>query len=180
MSSFKECLKDIKDDLPDGVFSVKSFLASYLYSARFRVLLNYRLGRYFYYHSNYFFRQLALRYRYRLITRRGCDISYRAKIGRNLRLPHPIGIVIGDNVIIKDNVTILQQVTIGNLGRNGEEKKYPILENDVSVFAGAKIVGGVTIGQSSVVGANSFVNKDVPSDTVAYGIPCRFKRKGNS
>jgi len=175
--TLREVIICIKNDLPQGRFSIKTFLTNYLFSARFRVLLNYRLGRYFYHSGNYFLRQLALRYRYRMITRRGCDISYNALIGKNLRLPHPIGIVIGDNVEIKDNVTILQQVTIGNLGRKNEIKRYPILEDGVTIFAGAKIVGGICIGKNSVIGANSFVNKNIPPNSVAVGVPCQIKTK---
>lgn len=175
--TFRETIICIGNDLPQERFSVKSFFANYLYSARFRVLLNYRLGKYFYHSGNYFLRQLSLRYRYRMITKRGCDISYNARIGKNLRLPHPIGIVIGDNVEIKDNVTILQQVTIGNLGRKNEIKKYPVLEDGVVIFAGAKIVGGILIGKDSIIGANSFVNKDIPPNCVAFGVPCQIKIK---
>lgn len=59
-----------------------------------------------------------------------------------MKLPHPIGIVIGDGVIIKDNVMVFQQVTFGSHGRKEKEMRYPIIESGVKIYAGAKIIGG--------------------------------------
>jgi serine O-acetyltransferase len=94
-------------------------------------------------------------------------------IGKNIKLPHPLGIVIGAGVVIKDNVTIFQQVTLG--GKGGFHKlDYPIIENNVIIYAGAKILGSVTIGQNSIIGANSVVLSDIPPDSVAVGVPARI------
>lgn len=168
-------LKEVGGDLQDSRFSLRNFFFNYLYKARFRVLLNYRIGRYCQDHGNFFLKHIALRYKYRLLTKRGCDISYKSVIGRKLKLPHPIGIVIGEGVEIKDNVTIFQQVTLGSHGKRGESLAYPIIENDVIIYAGAKIIGGVTVGENSIVGANTLVNRDVPPNSIAYGIPCKIK-----
>jgi len=111
-----------------------------------------------------------------MIVKRNCDISYNATIGKNLRLPHPIGIVIGDGVIIKDNVMVFQQVTFGSHGKKNQSLSYPIVENNVKIFAGAKIIGGITIGENAIIGANAVVNIDVPANTKAVGIPCRIIR----
>ena len=166
---------EISGDLPDDYFTIRQFLFNYFYKARFRVLLNYRIGRFCLKSGNSFFRRIALRYKYILLTKRGCDVSYKSIIGKGLKLPHPIGIIIGDGVVIKDDVTIYQQVTLGSHGKKGEDLAYPIIENNVKIYAGAKIIGGVTIGENSVVGANTLVNKDVPPNSVAYGIPCKIK-----
>lgn len=177
MYSPKQIVEEIKGDLDADLFSFRSFLANYLFSAGFRVLLNYRIGKYVLSSNKIFSKQIARYYRYRLNTKRNCDISFKALIGKGTKLPHPLGIVIGDGVIVKDNVKIFQQVTIGSHGRKGEKWAYPIIENNVTIFAGAKIIGGVIIGENSVIGANSLVNKDVPPNSVAFGIPCEIKQK---
>ncbi|WP_196934303.1 serine O-acetyltransferase [Sphingobacterium hungaricum] len=118
-----------------------------------------------------------MRYKYRLITKRGCDISYDCSIGKGLRLPHPLGIVIGQGVVIEDDVMIFQQVTFGSHGKKGKDLEYPTVKRGVKIFAGAKIIGGVVIGEGSVIGANSLINIDVPSGSTAYGTPCKIKQK---
>ncbi len=175
MLTIRQTFKDIKNDLPakDGLFLV--FLKSYLYSPRFRILLNHRLGKYFYKSGNFFLRQIGIYYKNEMITKRNCDISYNSFIGQNLRMPHPLGIVIGDGVIIDNNVMIFQQVTFGSHGKPEKNKKeYPHIKSGVKIFAGAKIIGGITIGENAVVGANSVVNIDVPANSVAVGIPCKI------
>jgi len=176
MISLKQLFGEIKNDLPGRRFKILTFLKAYLYSARFRILLNHRLGKYFFKSGNFFLRQIGVYYKYRLIVKRNCDISYNAKIGKGLRLPHPLGIVIGTGVVIKDNVMIFQQVTLGSHGKKGN-MQYPVIEDNVKIFAGAKIIGGVTVGENSIIGANSLINKDVPPNSIAYGIPCKIKSK---
>ncbi len=98
-----------------------------------------------------------------------CQIPRRF-LGR-VHFPHPVGIVIGDGVRIGRNVYIYQNVTIGLLEKaaKGEMPKYPTLGDEVVVYAGAVIVGGISIGHRSVIGANAVISRDVPSDSVAYG-----------
>ncbi len=177
MSTLKGTLRDIRNDFPKGKFNLRLFIVYYFYSPRFRVLLNHRLGKYFSESKNIFIRQIGNYYKSRLVTKRNCDISYKAIIGKNLKMPHPIGIVIGDGVIIKDNVMVFQQVTFGSHGRENEEMKYPVIESGVKIYSGAKIIGGITIGENAVIGANSVVNVDVPANATAVGIPCKIINK---
>ena len=109
----------------------------------------------------------------KLVRKHGCYMSPLAKIGNGLRLPHPVGIVIGDNVVVGENVTIYQHVTIGRGGSG--DVRYPVIENDVTIYAGAVILGAITIGRGSVIGANAVVTKDVPPGCVAKGVPARFQ-----
>ncbi|MBW7452540.1 hypothetical protein K0U00_00605 [Paenibacillus sepulcri] len=106
-----------------------------------------------------------------------CHISERSKIGRNLKMPHPTGVVIGEDVMIGDNVTIFQQVTLGSHGKPGLSRSYPIIEDHVTIYAGAKIIGNVTIGRNAVIGANAVVTKDVPPNAVAVGVPAKIIEK---
>lgn len=177
MGRLSNTLKNIKYDFPDGKISLKSLLTNYFYSPRFRVLLNHRIGKYFYESRFILFRQLGAYYKYKLVVKRNCDISYNAFIGKNLRLPHPLGIVISDGVVIKDNVMIFQQVTFGSHGKLGSQKSYPIIENGVKIYSGAKVLGGITIGENSVIGANAVVLNDIPENSIAIGVPAKIVTK---
>jgi len=106
----------------------------------------------------------------------GCDISPRAKIGRNLTLPHPIGIVIGEGVVVGDNVMIWQHVTLGSKGRTGEPFQYPSVGNNVRIFVGATVIGSVRIGVGATVGAHSLVLHDVPDHATVAGCPASVIR----
>lgn len=115
-------------------------------------------------------KKLAIKYKF--------EIGINPKIGKNLRIPHAQGIIIGNEVVIGDNCTIYQQVTLG-------QKDYgidyygtdPIIGNNVIIFAGAKIFGKVKVGNNSKIGANAVVFKDIPSNSVAVGIPAKIIRK---
>lgn len=174
MISFAQLIEEIKGDLPKGRFFLITFINCYFFKPSFRILLNFRLGKYFFSRKNFLFKLIAKYYRYRLLTKRNCDISYNATIGKNFKMPHPLGIVIGDGVVIKDNVVVFQQVTFGSHGKKGGHFLYPVVENGVKIFPGSKILGGIVLGENSVIGANSVVNKDVPPGSTAVGIPCRI------
>jgi serine O-acetyltransferase len=106
----------------------------------------------------------------------GCDIARGAQIGGGLYLPHPNGVVIGAHVRIGQNCIIHQGVT---LGARGEEHDLanPIIGNQVEIATGAKILGGVHLGDYARIGANAVVLKDVPDYAVAVGIPARIVRQ---
>jgi len=108
----------------------------------------------------------------------GIEISIRCPIGKGLYLPHTHGTVIGAWEI-GENVTIFQGVTLGakELDFSYRKSFRPIIQDGVVVGAGAKILGGVNIGERSIVGANAVVLIDVPSDCFALGIPARIKNK---
>lgn len=178
--TFRQTLAEIKGDLPASKNAYKKFITNYLYSPRFRLLLNHRLGKYFFSSKFFLFRQLGSYYKIRMVTKRNCDISYNAHIGKNVRMPHPLGIIIGDGVVINDNVMIFQQVTFGSHGKNDKNKNYPTVEKNVKIFAGAKIIGGITIGENAVIGANALINIDVPAGATAVGIPCKILNNKNS
>lgn len=173
MSSIRNLVEDLRSDCPQSKLYLWHFILLY-FSPKFRVLFNYRIGNYFYKRNGFFFKKIAALLRTRLITRRNCDFAYSATIGKNLNLPHPLGIVVGEGVVIKDNVTVFQHVTLGSHGRNETEMKYPVIESGVKIFAGAKIIGGVTIGENSVIGANAVVNINIPANSTAVGIPCKI------
>lgn len=99
----------------------------------------------------------------------------RLSIGKNLKMPHPQNIVIGSGCIIGENVTIYHDVTLGQ--NHGE---YPVIGNDVVIYAGAKIIGAIKIGNGAIVGCNAVVNKDVPANAIVGGVPAKIiKYRGN-
>ncbi len=105
------------------------------------------------------------------------DIHPGATIGENVFIDHGIGVVIGETSIIGNNVTIYQGVTLGGVSLN-PGKRHPTIEDDVTIGAGAKILGNIIIGKGSKIGANSVVVKDVPPYSTVVGIPGKvIKRK---
>lgn len=90
------------------------------------------------------------------------------------KFPHPVGMVIGEGVNIGKQCIIYQNVTIGT--KDGLAP-YPKIGNNVTIYAGACIIGAVEIGNRVVVGANSVVLSDVPDDSIVVGMPARVIRK---
>ena len=113
-----------------------------------------------------------------MIRNGNCDIHVKSEIGKNFKLAHPIGVVIGAGVIIKDSVTIFQNVTLGSHGKESEStKEYPKVSNNVIIYSSSTLIGGIEIGQNSIIGANSLINKDVPPNHIAYGNPMKLKKR---
>lgn len=104
----------------------------------------------------------------------GCFISVDAFIHPSVEFRHANGIVVGKGVTIAEGVIIYQQVTIGG-GKVGDwgSKAFPIIKSGAVLYAGAKIIGAITVGENSSVGANAVVNKDLPVGSVAVGVPAK-------
>lgn len=105
----------------------------------------------------------------------GVEIHPGATIGRSFFIDHGMGVVIGETAEIGDHVTLFQGVTLGGTGKE-RGKRHPTLGHHVVVGAGAKILGGIIIGDHVKVGANSVVLKSVPAHSTVVGIPGRVKR----
>jgi len=100
----------------------------------------------------------------------GIEIHPGATIGRRLFIDHGMGIVIGETCEIGNDVTLYQGVTLGGTG-NEQGKRHPTLLDNVLVASGAKVLGSITIGENSKVGAGSVVLKNVPANSTVVGIP---------
>ncbi|MCD2338621.1 serine O-acetyltransferase [Bacillus cereus] len=100
----------------------------------------------------------------------GIEIHPAAKIGKRLFIDHGTGIVIGETCEIGDNVTIYQGVTLGGTGKE-KGKRHPTIGNGVILSCGAKVLGSITVGDNSKIGAGSVVLKEVPKNTTVVGIP---------
>lgn len=106
------------------------------------------------------------------------DIHPAATIGRRVFIDHAIGVVIGATTIIEDDVLIYQGVTLGGVSLN-KGKRHPTIKSNVVIGSGAKVLGNITIGQNSKVGANSVVVCDVPDNSTAVGVPAKIIKKDN-
>ncbi len=103
----------------------------------------------------------------------GVEIHPGARIGRRLFIDHGIGVVIGETAIIGDDVTLYQGVTLGGTGKE-KGKRHPTLRDRVFVGNNANILGNITIGENSRVGAGSVVLRDVPPDSTVVGVPAHI------
>lgn len=104
----------------------------------------------------------------------GIEIHPGATIGRRFFIDHGMGIVIGETAEIGDDVMLYHGVTLGGQVLT-QTKRHPTLEDGVTVGAGAKILGPVLVGKGSSVGSNAVVTKDVPADSIAIGVPAKFR-----
>jgi serine O-acetyltransferase len=103
-------------------------------------------------------------------TLTGIEIHPSAHIGRGFFIDHGAGVVIGETAQIGDDVTLYQGVTLGGTGfQTG--KRHPTLQDNVTVGAGAKLLGAITVGHGAKIGANSVVIHDVPPNTTVVGNP---------
>ena len=119
--------------------------------------------------------------------RTGIDIHPGARIGRRFFIDHGTGVVIGETTVIGDRVRIYQGVTLGARSpRHGESlrgrKRHPTIEDDVTIYAGATILGGeTTIGRGSVIGGNVWLTESIPPDSkvVAQAARPQVRRRGS-
>jgi len=101
------------------------------------------------------------------------EIHPGAKIGKSFFIDHGVGVVIGETAEIGNNVTIYQGVTLGGTG-NQKGKRHPTVANNVVLGAGAIILGAITIGENSRIGAGAVVTKSVPPNSTVVGNPARI------
>ena len=106
----------------------------------------------------------------------GVEIHPGAEIGRRVVIDHGMGIVIGETAIVGDDVLIYHGVTLG--GTSGHRvKRHPTVGSRVLIGAGAKLLGNITIGDDSRVGANAVVTRDAPANSVLTGVPARIRQR---
>lgn len=175
--SLKELITDIKMDVGrESGPSVLCALYYFLFHPSVKVLFYYRLSHWLRVHG---LRKLAYAVK-DFQSHYGCYISQTSVIGKNLNLPHPVGIVIGDHVVIEDDVSIYQNVTLGSHGKEGEPLAYPHICKGVKIFAGAVLIGNIKVGEYATVGANSVVLSDIPPYSTAVGVPYKKSNQLNS
>ncbi|MDY0316155.1 MAG: serine O-acetyltransferase EpsC [Acholeplasmataceae bacterium] len=131
------------------------------------------------YRVAHFFYQIKLTFIARIISNLGrfftnVDIHPGAKIGEGLFIDHGAGVVIGQTAVIGKNVVLFHGVTLGSSSVQSQGKRHPTLEDNVVVYANSTIIGDITIGKNSVVGASSVVKQDIGPNSVVVGNPIRL------
>ena len=162
ISHIKEEFQVIQERDP----AIKTPLEVLLYPS-FRVMIKYRRAHKLYLKGHYF---LARWISQRAARKTGIEIHPGATIGKGLFIDHGSGVIIGETTIIGDNVTLYQGVTLGGTG-NETGKRHPTIEDNVMISSGAKVLGSITIGKNSKIGAGSVVVSDVPPNSTVVGVP---------
>jgi serine O-acetyltransferase len=142
----------------------------------FWVMLVYRFGRWRYTIKKrwirlpFSFLYKALYLLIQIIT--GIELPCEAKVGKRFLIEHFSGIIVSGDAVFGDDVTIRNGVTVGL--RHTGIRGSPTIGNRVDIGAGAKLLGPIQIGDDVAIGANAVVIKDVPSNSIAVGVPARI------
>ena len=163
---FKQINDDIEYILENDPAARSKIEVFFLYPS-VHALISHRIAHFFYRHKMFFIARLISQIN-RFIT--GIEIHPGAKIGSAILIDHGMGVVIGETAVIGNRVTIYHGTTLGGTGKE-TGKRHPTVGNDVIIGAGAKVLGPITIGDNSKIGANSVVLKNVPENSTVVGIP---------
>lgn len=164
MKFIKEQIATIKKNDP----AIKTRFEAILYPS-FRAQLYYKISHFLYKRKHYFLARFISEFSKR---KTGIEIHPGAIIGKNLFIDHGMGAVIGETSIIGNNVIMYHGVTLGGTGKD-KGKRHPTIEDNVIIGCGAKVLGNITIGKNSKIGANAVVLKDVLKNTTVVGIPAK-------
>ena len=163
---FRTMRKDIQSvfDRDPAAHSLAEVIFAY---PGLHALWGYRIAHYFWIHRLLLIGRLTSNF-FRNLT--GIEIHPGAVIGEDFFIDHGMGVVIGETAEIGNNVTLYHGVTLGGVSLE-KGKRHPTLQDGVVVGAGAKILGAITIGECSRIGANAVVVKSVPPNSVVVGVP---------
>jgi serine O-acetyltransferase len=153
--------------------AAKSFLEVILLYPGLHALIYFRIAHAFY-KMHLFFLARILSQIARFST--GIEIHPGAVIGKRFFVDHGMGVVIGETAVIGNDVLLYQGSTLGGTGIT-KGKRHPTVGNNVVIGAGAKVLGNISIGDNSYIGANAVVIKDVPSNSTVVGIPGRITKQ---
>ena len=152
--------------------AARSKLEIFLLYPGVHAILFHRVSHWLYRHRLFFLARLNSQIA-RHIT--GIEIHPGATIGDGLFIDHGAGVVVGETAEIGNNVTIYHGVTLGGTGKD-EGKRHPTVCDNVLIGTGCKVLGPITIGENSRIGANSVVLTDIPANATAIGIPASVVR----
>ncbi|WP_298488575.1 hypothetical protein [uncultured Maribacter sp.] len=150
--------------------SKKSFLKAYRTNKLFRFIVWFRMARHYNIlnknKATYIFSIITRLIFNRLSAKYSIDFPLTVKVGYGLKINHGMALVVNSKSIIGDNVMLTHSVTLAS-----EKNEAPTIGNKVRISPGVVIVGGVNVGNNVVIGANALVNKDIPDNSVAVGVP---------
>ena len=169
MKLFIEDIRAVFDRDP----AAKSILEVLLCYPGLHAIMNHRLAHFMYNHKLFLLARIMSQVS-RFFT--GIEIHPGAVIGRRFFIDHGMGVVIGETTEIGDDVTMYQGATLGGTGKD-KGKRHPTIGNNVTIGAGAKVLGPITIGDNSKVGAGAVVLKNLSPNITAVGIPAQETRR---
>lgn len=148
------------------------FWESIIFKAGFQAVLLYRVSHWLFQrrwiYSAWFLSRLS-------VATTGAEIEFNAEIGPGMFVSHPVGIVVGRGTVIGSEVTLFQGVTFGVKSWHPDAiSKFPRVGNKCYFFAGAAVLGDVTIGNNCVVGAHAVLTGDLPDGGLALGVPAKI------
>ena len=170
ISFIKNQIKTIKKNDP----AIKSMLEMILYPS-FKAQLYHKISSFFYKKKIYFIARLVSEYAKR---KTGIEIHPGAKIGSGVFIDHGFGVVIGETAVVGNNVVMFHGVTLGGTGKE-KGKRHPTVKDNVFIGSGAKVLGNITIGKNSKIGANAVVLNDVEDNSTVVGVPAKEIKKPN-
>jgi len=153
--------------------AARGFLEVLLLYQGLHALITHRIA-HFFYKIRLFFLARYLSQVSRFFT--GIEIHPGAQIGKGFFIDHGMGVVIGETAVIGNNVLLYQGVTLGGAGLE-KGKRHPTVGNNVVIGTGAKVLGNITVGDNSYIGANAVVIKDVPPNSTVVGVPGRITKQ---
>lgn len=159
-------MKLIQSDKKAYGLNLKGLLLAPFTGHTFVAVLLYRIASFYARHG---IKVLPNMIKYKAMRKFGCEISPYAKIGEGFKILHSVGIVIGHQVIAGDNLELFQNVTIGSNRKLRNGREMPIIGDNVSIYAGACVVGAIKIGNNVKIGANTYVDFDVPDGAFVHG-----------
>ncbi|NBB22839.1 serine acetyltransferase [Runella sp. CRIBMP] len=171
----------LKDLIQSDLFRITGKRSSwptfikYLYKPEFSYLFFLRISKHLTENKSFFLAAVSIAFYKYLTIKFGYEIPYNVKIGKGLRLIHLGGIIVNPLAIIGDNCTILRGVTIGS-NRRGQRAGAPIVGNDVWIGANAALIGKILVGNNVMIAPNSYINVDIPDNSIVFGNPCIVKQ----
>ncbi len=168
LNYIKKEIENIRKNDP----AIKSNLEAILYPS-FKAIIYYKIAHHFFIKKHYF---IARYISERAKRKTGIEIHPGATLGENIFIDHGNGVVIGETAELKNNITIYQGVTLGGTGKD-TGKRHPTILDNVTIGAGAKVLGPITIGKNVKIGANAVILKDVEENKTIVGIPGKIVEK---
>ncbi len=165
--SMLSCVREDIAAVLDRDPAAKSGLEVVMLYSGLHALWSYRVHHWLWMHGWRFLARMMSQFT-RLLT--GIEIHPGAEIGKRFFIDHGMGVVVGETTIIGNDVTLYQGVTLGGTGKE-TGKRHPTILDNVVVGTGARVLGNISIGENSRIGAGSVVLRDVPDNSTVVGVP---------
>jgi serine O-acetyltransferase len=153
-----------------GQFRPLHLLKDLFFNRGFKITFCYRIAHYFYVNRQKVALRLFNLYYYNLQTAFSCELPYETQIGPGFYFGHVFGTIINGRCRFGKNVNMSHAVTLGSIAL-GPRAGAPVVGDNVYIAPGAKLIGGITLGKGTAVGANAVVTRDTPENAVVVGIP---------